>query len=66
MTHNNPSLFGVRSKKLPLTSTVRFAYPTGPTVSNLFRNTGDICAPGSIHWGNIVSNFDNTVSHSGA
>lgn len=38
----------------------------GPTVSNLFRNTGDICAPGSIHWGNIVSNFDNTVSHSGA
>jgi len=35
-----------------------------PEVANLFRNTGDICAPGSIAWGNIISNFDNTVVHS--
>jgi alpha-galactosidase len=35
-----------------------------PEVGNLFRNTGDICAPGSIAFGNILHNFDNTVIHS--
>jgi hypothetical protein len=35
-----------------------------PEVSNLFRNTGDICAPGHIAWGNILHNFDNTIVHS--
>lgn len=35
-----------------------------PEVANLFRNTGDICGPGSIAWGRILSNFDNTVIHS--
>ena len=28
----------------------------GPTVANLFRNTGDICSPGSIAWSRILSN----------
>lgn len=35
-----------------------------PELANLARNTGDICAPGSIHWDRILSNFDNTVQHS--
>jgi hypothetical protein len=35
-----------------------------PQTANLFRNTGDICGPGSIAWGRILSNFDNTVIHS--
>lgn len=35
-----------------------------PEVANLFRNTGDICGPGSISWERILSNFDNTVVHS--
>jgi hypothetical protein len=35
-----------------------------PEVANLFRNTGDICSPGSIAWDRILSNFDNTVAHS--
>ena len=36
----------------------------GPEVANLFRNTGDICSPGSIAFHRILSNFDNTVVHS--
>ena len=36
----------------------------GPTVANLFRNTGDICAPGSIAWSSILRNFDATIIHS--
>ena len=36
-----------------------------PEVANLFRNTGDICAPGQISFDRILSNFDNTVIHSG-
>lgn len=36
----------------------------GPQTANLFRNTGDICAPGEIAWGRILSNFDNTIVHS--
>ena len=36
----------------------------GPQTANLFRNTGDICSPGSISFGRILSNFDNTVMHS--
>ena len=35
-----------------------------PEVANLFRNTGDICSPGSISFSRILSNFDQTVSHS--
>jgi alpha-galactosidase len=36
-----------------------------PEVANLFRNTGDICGPGRISFGSILSNFDNTVKNSG-
>ena len=36
-----------------------------PEVANLFRNTGDICGPGSISFGSILSNFDHTVKNSG-
>ena len=36
-----------------------------PEVANLFRNTGDICGPGSISFGSILSNFDSTVKNSG-
>jgi hypothetical protein len=36
-----------------------------PEVANLFRNTGDICGPGSISFGSILGNFDNTVKNSG-
>ncbi len=35
-------------------------------LGNAFRNTPDICAPGSIAWGSILSNFDHTVIHSGS
>lgn len=35
-----------------------------PEVSNLARNTGDICAPGSISFDSILYNFDHTVIHS--
>lgn len=35
-----------------------------PELSNLARNTGDICAPGSISFGSILYNFDHTVIHS--
>ena len=36
-----------------------------PTVANLFRATGDICSPGRIAFSRILSNFDNTIVHSG-
>jgi len=36
-----------------------------PEVANLFRNTGDICGPGSIDFGSILYNFDHTVKNSG-
>jgi hypothetical protein len=36
-----------------------------PEVANLYRNTGDICGPGSISFGSILSNFDNTIKNSG-
>ena len=36
-----------------------------PTVANLFRATGDICSPGRIAFNRILSNFDNTIVHSG-
>jgi len=35
-----------------------------PEVANLFRNTGDICGPGSISFSSILNNFDNTVKNS--
>jgi alpha-galactosidase len=35
-----------------------------PEVANLFRNTGDICSPGSISFDRILSNFDNTIKNS--
>jgi len=35
-----------------------------PETSNAFRNTPDICGPGSISFGNILRNFDATIIHS--
>ena len=40
------------------------AWLWGPVTANVIRNTGDICAPGSIAWEDILSNFDNTVQNS--
>ena len=29
----------------------------GPTTGNLWRTTGDICAPGHASWGGVIRNF---------